>query len=82
LTAIVGDHFSATYNGQAADVYAGRLTAPIPASDHIASYPVLNLPNFNNYVGLPIHNYGNPNLVGRNVISKVEPYAIVGLPTP
>ena len=68
-------HFDATYDGQPADVYIGRLTSPIPASDHIAYYPVLNLPNFSNYVGMSIYNYGNPNLVGRNVISKVEPYA-------
>ena len=53
----------------------GRLTAPIPASDHIAYYPVLTLPNTSDYVGMTIYNYGNPNLVGRNVISKVEPYA-------
>jgi hypothetical protein len=70
-----GFHFSATYNGQPADVYMGRLSAPIPASDHIAYYPVLQLPSFSDYAGMPIFTYGNPNLVGRNVISKVEPYA-------
>jgi hypothetical protein len=68
-------HFGATYNGQPADVYLGRLSAPIPASDHIASYPVLTLPNTSDYVGKTIYNYGNPNTVGRNVISKIEPYA-------
>ena len=70
-----GFHFSATYNGQPADVYMGRLAAPIPAADHIAYYPVLSLPNDGDYVGMTIYNYGNPNLVGKNVISKVEPYA-------
>jgi hypothetical protein len=68
----------ATYNGQPADVCIGRLTAPIPASDNITYYPVLSLPNESDYVGMSIYNYGNPNLVGRNVISKVEPYAESG----
>ncbi len=68
----------ATYDGQPADVCIGRLTAPIPASDHIAYYPVLALPNVSDYVGMSIYNYGNPNLVGRNVISQVEPYAEAG----
>jgi hypothetical protein len=71
-------HFDATYNGQPADVYVGRLTAPIPAADRIAFYPVLSLPSASDYVGMTIYNYGNPNLVGRNVISKVEPYAESG----
>jgi hypothetical protein len=68
-------HYSAIYNGQPSDVYLGRLTSPIPASDHIAYYPVLSLPNLSDYVGKEIYTYGNPNLVGRNVISKIEPYA-------
>jgi hypothetical protein len=66
---------SMTYNGQPADVFLGRLSSPIPAADHIAYYPVLSLPNVSDYVGMPIYTYGNPNLVGRNVISKIEPYA-------
>jgi hypothetical protein len=73
----VDTSFNATmyYNGQPADVFLGRLTEPIPAEDHIAYYPVLSLPSFDDYVGMTIYNYGNPNLVGRNVISKIEPYA-------
>jgi hypothetical protein len=67
--------FIATFGGQDSDVMLGRLTAPIPAADHIAYYPVLNLPNFSDYVGMTIYNYGNPNLVGKNVISKIENYA-------
>jgi len=59
-------------------VYLGRLSAPIPASDHIAFYPVLTLPNTSDYVGKTIYTYGIPNLVGRNVISTVEPYAESG----
>jgi hypothetical protein len=67
--------FSPIYNNQHADVCLGRLTSPIPAGDHIAYYPVLKLPGFSDYVGMDIYNYGNSNLVGRNVISKIEPYA-------
>jgi hypothetical protein len=69
-----GFHFTTTYQGQPTDVYLGRLSTPIPAEDHIAFYPVLTLPNLSDYVGKTVFNYGNPNTVGRNVISKVEPY--------
>ena len=58
-----------------ANVYIGRLTTPIPASDDIASYPVLELPSTNNfaaYVGMTIYNYGSSDLVGRNVISSIS----------
>jgi hypothetical protein len=68
-------HVSMTYNGEPVDVYLGRLTTPIPESDHISYYPILTLPNTSDYVGMTIYNYGNPNTVGRNVISKIEPYA-------
>jgi hypothetical protein len=69
-----GFGFTTTYGGQPSDVYLGRLTVPIPATDHIIFYPVLSLPNSSNYVGLTIYNYGNPNRLGRNVISRIEPY--------
>ena len=68
-------HFTTSFGGQPSDVYLGRLTAPIPAADHIAFYPVLSLPNFSNYVGMTIYNYGNPDRLGRNLISRIEPYA-------
>jgi hypothetical protein len=70
-----GFGFVTTNNNQPSDVYLGRLTAPIPATDHIVFYPVLSLPNSSNYVGMTIYNYGNPNRLGRNVISRIEPYA-------
>jgi hypothetical protein len=70
-----GFHVTTTYSGQPSDVYMGRLIAPIPAADHIAFYPVLSLPNFSNYVGMTIYNYGYPSRLGRNVISRIEPYA-------
>jgi hypothetical protein len=76
-----GFHYELDYNGHPADVYIGRLATAIPAGDHIASYPVLELPPTNNYAayaGMSIYNYGRPNRVGSNVISKVEPYAEAG----
>ena len=52
------------------DLYLGKLTAPIPESDHITYYPVLDLPTTGAYVGLPIYVNGKPNRVGRNVIDR------------
>ena len=54
--------FTTTYNGSPSDVYLCRLTAPIPASDNITYYPVLNLPSYSDYVGMTIYNYGAPEL--------------------
>ena len=71
-------YYNATYAGLPTDVCLGRLAAPIPAADHIAYYPVLRLPNDSDYMGMVIYNYGNPNLVGRNVISKIESYTEIG----
>jgi hypothetical protein len=68
-------HYTTVYDGQPSDVHMGRLVAPIPAADHIAFYPVLSLPSFSDYVGMTIYNYGNPNRLGRNLISRIEPYA-------
>ena len=56
-------------------MYLGRLTAPIPAADHIAYYPVLTLPNHERLRGQDHLQLRQPELVGRNVISKIEPYA-------
>ena len=71
-------HYKLDYNGLPSDVYIGRLTSAIPDTDHIACYPVLELPSINDYVGMTIYNYGRPNRVGRNVISSVTPYAEAG----
>jgi hypothetical protein len=70
-----GFYFTTVHDGQPSDVYLGRLTEPIPAADHIAFYPVLLLPNFSDYLGMTLYNYGNPSRLGRNVISRIEPYA-------
>jgi hypothetical protein len=60
--------FQTSYNGLPSDLWLGKLTTPIPASDHIAYYPVLGLPSLSNYVGQMIYVNGKPNRVGRNVI--------------
>ncbi len=66
------------FNGSPSDVYVGRLTAPIPASDNIACYPVLQLANNSSYVGMTIYNYGYPNRLGENVISSIATYTEAG----
>jgi hypothetical protein len=71
-------YYDATFAGLPTDVCLGRLAAPIPAADHIACYPVLKLSNDSDYVGMNIYTYGNPNLVGRNVVSKIESYTEIG----
>ena len=71
-------YITTSYNGAPSDVYIGRLTAPISASDHIASYPVLKLPNYNDYAGMTIYTYGYPNRLSRNVISSIGTYNEAG----
>ena len=66
-----------SYNGSPSDVYIGKLPTPIPASDNIAYYPVLNLPN-SDYAGTTIYTYGYPNRLGENVISSIGPYTEAG----
>lgn len=67
-----------SYNGSPSDVYIGKLTTPIPASSHIASYPVLQLPNNSSYLGMTVYTYGYPNRLGTNVISSVGTYNEAG----
>ena len=63
--------YQTSYNGVASDLWLGKLTTPIPASDHIAYYPVLGLPSDDDYVGQMIYVNGKPNRVGRNVIDRI-----------
>lgn len=60
-----------TFSANCNDLYLGRLTAPIPASDHIAYYPILKLSSDNLYTGRQIFVYGVPNRVGRNTITAI-----------
>jgi hypothetical protein len=63
--------FQASYGGVPSDLWLGELTAPIPANDHIAFYPVLELPGDSSYVGNMIYVNGKPNRVGRNIIDRI-----------
>jgi hypothetical protein len=60
-----------SYNGVLSDLWLGKLTAPIPADAHIAYYPVLDLPSYDDYAGQMIYVNGKQNRVGRNVIDHV-----------
>jgi hypothetical protein len=52
-------HLSTPPGVQNSDVFLGRLSAPIPASDHIAFYPVpFNPAFFTAYDGQPLVNFG------------------------
>jgi hypothetical protein len=63
--------YQTSYAGLPSDLWLGKLTTPIPASDRIATYPVLGLPNLNDYIGRMIYVNGKPNRVGRNVIDSI-----------
>jgi hypothetical protein len=63
--------YQTTFNGLPSDLWVGRLTAPIPAGDHIAYYPVLELPSEFDYIGQMIYVNGKPNRVGRNNIDRI-----------
>jgi hypothetical protein len=60
-----------TFAANSGDLFLGRLTAPIPASDHINYYPILKLNSDSQYVGRDIFVYGLPTRVGRNTITTV-----------
>ena len=66
--------YTTTYpGGTSSDLWLGELTAPIPAADHITSYPVLSLASNSKYVGLEIYVNGLPDRVGRNIVNFVGP---------
>ena len=50
-------HF--TFNGQASDFSVGRLSSPIDAAYGITTYPILDLPTIQSYLGLPVLIYGH-----------------------
>lgn len=71
-------HF--TFNGQASDFSVGRLSSPIDAAYGIASYPILDLPTIQSYLGLPVLIYGHGGSVsgsprlGANVVDAYGTY--------
>lgn len=62
--------FQGSYKGLPSDLWVGKLTSPIPTSDHITYYPIANLGGDSEYNNLPIFVYGVPNLIGRNAIDN------------
>ncbi len=60
------------------DLYMGELTAPIPASDNIANYPIDMLGADSNYFGRQLYVYGVPNKVGTNTIADIYPLSYSG----
>jgi hypothetical protein len=60
-----------TFAANSGDLFLGRLTSPIPASDHVGYYPILKLSSDSQYAGQEIFVYGVPNRVGRNRITAV-----------
>ena len=57
-------------NGKGSDLALGHLSAPIPASDSITSYPILSLPNEQAYLNLPLLIYGWFALVGIDTVDS------------
>ncbi len=51
------------------DLFLGKLSAPIPAADHITYYPILSAPFESDYLSRPLYVYGQPNSIGENNIS-------------
>ncbi len=56
--------------GQLTDIMIGRLNTAVDSS--ITRYPVLELPNQSDYLGKILYNYGDHDIVGRNVLDKIE----------
>jgi hypothetical protein len=58
-------------SGVATDLVIGRLTAPIPGSDLITSYPTLSLNSTAAYQGLTVASFGAGQRAGSNTIDSV-----------
>jgi hypothetical protein len=53
-------------NGQPSDFSVGRLTTALNPAHGIATYPVLDLPSLNDYLGLQVMIYGHGGIAGTN----------------
>ena len=67
----VGSLNTVIYNSQSSDIVLGTLTVAIPTSDHVTSYPVLDLGSFGAYVGLGLTVYGQNGRMGTNTIDAL-----------
>ena len=59
-----------TSSGELTDIMIGRLNTAVDSS--ITRYPILELPNQSDYLGKIIYNYGVQDIVGRNVIDRIN----------
>ena len=82
LTFYSGNNTSQSYNftvtsgvqvSGLSDLWLGKLSIPIPASDNITTYPLWNMGTPSSFVGLDVFLYGVPNKVGRNTVAYVSP---------
>ncbi|MGV3664430.1 MAG: PEP-CTERM sorting domain-containing protein [Prosthecobacter sp.] len=75
----VSGGYQFTYNGQVSDFAVGMLSTPLNPADGIATYPILDLTQATDYLGLDVliygHGSGGPRL-GANVADVVLPYAL------
>lgn len=76
---VSGTTYNFTYNGQTSDFAIGMLSTPLNPADGIPSYPVLELAQAADYVGLDVLIYGHgssgPRL-GANTADIVLPYSL------
>lgn len=74
-------HF--TYNGETSDFAIGKLSTALDPTLGIGSYPVLDLAQVNDYLGLPALIYGrgtNGPVLGTNVVDLLTSYDFPGSP--
>lgn len=78
---VSGTSYHFTYNGQTSDFAIGMLTTPVNPADGIAFYPILDLAQATDYLGLDVLIYGHggsgPRL-GANTADLVLPYNFPG----
>lgn len=59
-----------TANGKLTDLMIGRLNTAVNSS--ITRYSILELPNESDYLGKILYNYGSQDVVGRNVLDRIN----------
>ncbi len=82
---VSGTRYNFTYNGQTSDFAIGMLTTPISAGDGIASYPILDLAQVSDYLGLPALIYGRADggsspVLGATTVDLLLPFDFPGSP--
>ena len=65
------NHFDTFDSGKMSDMELGEFSAPIPSSDGIAPFPILNLGSDANYINLPLLVYGATAKFGTNTITAI-----------